>query len=185
MRPASLFQRYRAAQRQRNVLALCAVLLIIATCALSLRVASGFNQTVLLPTRVGDGMVAKGAVDRAYIEALALDTAQAMFTIHASTLDYDRQTLERVAHPSNRARLLEEFDAQAQIITDRKISTVFDSNQLTTDLSELRVIIDGFLTTYLDKMQIERAPKQVIVGFERQAGSVRVSHIRIEEGSSG
>ena len=45
------------------------------------------------------------------------------------------------------------------------------------------MVIDGFLTTYLDKTQIERAPKQVIVGFERQAGSVRVSHIAIAEGA--
>ena len=184
MSPEALLQRYRSAQRQRNLLVLCVLLLIISTCALSLRVASGFNQTVLLPTRLGDGMVAKGAVDRAYIEALALDTAQAMFTIHGTSLEYDRLTMERVAHPSNRARLLEEFDAQAEVIKERKISTVLDSNRLTTDLSELRVVIDGFLTTYLDKTQIERAPKQVIVGFERQAGSVRVSHISIAEGAT-
>ena len=107
-----------------------------------------------------------------------------MFTIHGTSLEYDRLTMERVAHPSNRARLLEEFDAQAEVIKERKISTVLDSNRLTTDLSELRVVIDGFLTTYLDKTQIERAPKQVIVGFERQAGSVRVSHISIAEGAT-
>ena len=46
------------------------------------------------------------------------------------------------------------------------------------------MVIDGFLTTYLDKTHIERAPNQVIVGFERQAGSVRVSHISIAEGGT-
>ena len=46
---------------------------------------------MLVPSRVSDGMVAVGAVDARFVEALALDAVYAFYNVSPETASYGRR----------------------------------------------------------------------------------------------
>ena len=72
----------------RNALLVTLLVMITANGLLALRIFNQSNQVVLIPTHIADGMVARGAVDKRYIEALTLDAIYALYNVSPNALDY-------------------------------------------------------------------------------------------------
>ncbi|WP_171182245.1 TraE/TraK family type IV conjugative transfer system protein [Ruegeria sp. HKCCD8929] len=142
------------------------------------------DQAILTPTHVRDGMVARGSVDKAYVEALALDTVYAMYNMSPNTIQYGRASLERLSGPVERAGILELYDRIAEDIRARKISTVFRPVKIEHNFEAYEVVVDGYLATYLETTQVSQEERRILVRFRPQAGSVRVSFIGKLEGET-
>lgn len=135
------------------------------------------NQVVLVPTVVSDGMVARGAVDKGYVEALALDAVYAMYNSSPRTIVYGRSVLERLSGPAERASILETYDRISKDIVERKISTVFFPRKIEHNFSQFEVVVEGDLATYLETTQVTREDRRILIRFKPQAGSVRLAAI--------
>ena len=157
----------------------CATVLLISNFLLAIKVFSQSNQVVLVPTTISDGMVARGAVDKGYIEALALDAVYAMYNTSPRTIEYGRNVLERLSGPGERAKIIETYERIATDITERKISTVFFPRKIEHNFAAYEVVVEGMLGTYLETTQITREERRVLIRFKPQAGSVRLSSIGI------
>jgi hypothetical protein len=94
---ATLSRRMKGAQRARNVVTLMLGVSIAANLLLTWRISQENTQVVLIPSRVSDGMVARGAADVRYIEALSLDAVYAMYTVSPATIRYGRDVIERIS----------------------------------------------------------------------------------------
>jgi conjugal transfer pilus assembly protein TraE len=127
---AALDRSVRTARRGRNLAVVLLVTMIGANALLGLRLLNQSNQVVLIPTQVSDGMVARGAVDKRYVEALALDAVYAMYNATPETLDYGRQVLDRLSSLRERSAILDQYDRIATDMRERKISTVFFPEKL-------------------------------------------------------
>ena len=68
----ALNRQLRAARWQRSLFAVIALLLLISNLFLVGSYTQVQRTTVLVPSRVSDGMIAVGAVDARFVEALAL-----------------------------------------------------------------------------------------------------------------
>lgn len=167
----------RRARQGRNATAALLVAMIVANVGLSIRLAVQNDQVVLVPTRVSDGMVARGSVDVRYMEALALDAVYAMYTTSPNTTSYGRAVVERVAAASQRGELVEQFDEVARDIIERKISTVFFPDRIEHNPAALQIIVYGELGTYLETMQVAREARSILLTFVQEGAGVRLARI--------
>ena len=164
-------------RRARNALGLVSLALIGSNLLLSWQVLQTHSQTILIPSRVSDGMVAQGGGDVRYLEALSLDATQAMYTVSPATTTYSRQVIERVANPIERDALLKRFDEVAADIKTREISTVFLPEKIDHDLAKLTLTVSGQFATYLGTTRVSEEPRTIRVTFSEFGGSVRVARI--------
>jgi conjugal transfer pilus assembly protein TraE len=140
---AALDRSVRTARRGRNLAVVLLVTMIGANALLGLRLLNQSNQVVLIPTQVSDGMVARGAVDKRYVEALALDAVYAMYNATPETLDYGRQVLDRLSSLRERSAILDQYDRIATDMRERKISTVFFPEKLEHNYDRRRAAMAG------------------------------------------
>ncbi|MDV4146437.1 TraE/TraK family type IV conjugative transfer system protein [Shimia sp. FJ5] len=179
MTPQNLSRALKRTRRGSAVLGVVTIMLLVSTTALSIRVFSQSNQVVLVPTTVKDGMVARGAVDKGYIEALALDAVYAMYNTSPNTIRFGRSVLERLSGPAERPKILQTYDRISSDIAARKISTIFFPRVIEHNFAAYEVVVDGVLATYLETTQISREDRRLLVRFKPQAGSVRLSFLGI------
>ena len=173
----SVQKQLRHARAARNLGFGLVVLLGFLNVALVYKVYSQSNQVILIPTSVSDGMVARGAVDKRYVEALALDAVYGLYNASPANLNYGRTVIERLAAVANRSELLHHYDEVATDIRERDISTVFYPKQIEHNLDAKTVVIAGNLQTYLNTVLISDEPRRILLNFVTEAGSVRLSRI--------
>jgi conjugal transfer pilus assembly protein TraE len=163
--------------RARNALGLALIVMMAANLLLSIQVLQKTSQTILIPSRVSDGMIAQGGGDIRYLEALSLDAVQAMYTISPATSAYSRQVIERLANPTERESLLKRYDDVAADIKQREISTVFLPEKIDHDLEHLSLMVSGQFATYLGTTKVSDDRRVIKIVFSEFGGSVRVASI--------
>jgi len=167
----------RAARRGRMAFGMTLGLMIAINGLLAAKLYFTSNQVVLVPSSLSDGMVARGAVDRRYMEALSLDAVYALYNVSPNTLSYGRQVIERVASVMERNSLLRRYDEVAEDIRDREISTVFAVERIEHNPEALEVIVEGRLQTFLDTVLVSIERRRIQLAFVLEAGSVRLAGI--------
>ena len=177
MTPQSMDKSMRLTRRVLGLTCALVVLLIVGNLLLVLKISSQTNQVVLIPTQVSDGMVARGSVDKAYLEAVAMDAVYAMYNTSADTVEYGRSTLSRISAPDRRDHILGIYDDNAEDIRERKITTVFFPRVIEHNFKTYEVVIEGALATYLETLEVHREDRRILVKFAPQAGSVRLVSI--------
>ncbi|MPL92162.1 hypothetical protein SDC9_38259 [bioreactor metagenome] len=178
---STLNRKYRQAKTARNGLAFVLAACLGIIFMLSFRISQENTQVVLIPSRVSDGMVARGAADIRYIEALSLDAVYAMYTISPNTVRYGREVIERISSAADRARLLDAYDDIADDIKLRRISTIFRPEKIEHNLGRLQVFVQGSLATYLDTTEVSSNPRRIMLTFVEEGSSTRLSRIELVE----
>ncbi|WP_372574747.1 TraE/TraK family type IV conjugative transfer system protein [Ruegeria jejuensis] len=173
----NLDKAYKRSRRAMIVLGGAVALLLGTNALMAAKLYSQSNQVVLVPSTVSDGMVARGAVDKRYVEAVAMDAAYAMYNSSPETVRYGRATLERLAGPAERAGILAKFDKITDDVVERKISTVFFPRKIEHNFERYEVVVEGDLATYLETTQITREDRRILIKFKPQAGSIRLASI--------
>jgi len=180
----ALNRNLKAARRARNFLALA----VVGSLGVNLLLASALNTatrtTVLVPTRISDGMVSNGNVDLRYVEAVALDAVYSFYNASPNTADYAREAIERIASTRDRPELLEAFDEVADDIRNRRLTTTFFVNSIDHDWTKFEVIVHGHLTTFIETKSTDRKARSVRLRFVEEASSVRLASLEVLEDAS-
>lgn len=167
----------------RNRSALFGVLLLISLACnliLAMSYTSVQRTTVLIPSRISDGMVAAGAVDTRYVESLALDAVYGFYNVSPETADYGRRVVERLSSVRDRPQLLEAFDMISDDIRARRISTTFFPEKIEHSLDGLEVVVSGSLSTFIETQRVSREQREVTLRFVQEASSVRLAAMEVE-----
>lgn len=173
----ALEKRMQTYRRGRNALAAVLAVMLAANLLLAWLLVQKTSQTILIPSRVSDGMIAQGAGDIRYLEALSLDAVQAMYTLSPATTIYSRQVIERLASPADRDKLLQIFDDTSRDIRTREISTVFLPEKIEHDMPNMTLRVTGMFATYIDTTKVTEERRAIQVVFAEFGGSVRVARI--------
>lgn len=177
----TLKKKMYAAQRARNVLVVMLAVSITGNTFQSWKMSQESTQVVLIPTRVSDGMVARGAADIRYIEAVTLDAVYAMYTVSPETVKYGRTVIERISAAQDRARLLDAYDDIADDIRLRRISTVFRPEKIEHRMDQLQVVVTGNLATYLDTSEVNNSRRKILLTYVEEGSSIRLSRVELME----
>lgn len=162
---------------QRNVLGGAGVILLAANVLLALDINARSNQVILVPTNVSDGMVARGAFDKRYVESLALDAIYGLYNATPANTSYGRDVISRLSSVKDRNTLLSMYDDVSEDMKEREISTVFYPRQIEHNLDKLEVVVVGDLQTFVNTVPITSEPRRILLGFVPEAGSIRLSFI--------
>lgn len=181
MTPDNVTKQLSNARFMRNLLFVILSASIISQAAMSVHMARQTNQVVLTPSIVADGMVARGAVNVPYLEALAKDVVSSLYQVTPTTLGEGRAIIERVASGAARDALLVSFDATAKDIQERQLSTVWRTEKFTTDLAALTVDVSGEFSTYVGTNFASKQHRIIRVSFGREGASARVVGIETVE----
>ena len=184
MSPDQQARQLRAARGARNLLVVVALAQLVAIVMLVASNAQVQRTTVLVPSRISDGMVAAGAVDSRYVESLALDAVYAFYNVSPETAAYGRRVIERLSSVRDRPRLLDSFDAVAEDIRERRITTTFFPERLDHDMNSLRIVVTGNLATFIETQRVAQEERVITLIFVEEASSVRLASMTVEETSS-
>lgn len=165
------------ARTGRTIFAVASVVLLAINGLLAVKLYTTSNQVVLIPTSISDGMVARGAVDKRYIEAVALDAVYALYNASPQTQEYGRNVIERTAAVSARSKLLELYDKSVKDLKGRDLSTVFYTRRIEHTKGGLEVVIEGDLRSYVSTALVSVEKRRILVTFKVEAGSARISKI--------
>lgn len=180
MSPNALSRQFKSVRRQRSFFVATSMVLLVIVFLLAGTMSQVQRTTVLLPSRVADGMVAAGAVDSRYVEALALDAIYAFYNASPANASYGRRVVERLASVRDRPLLLDNFDTVADDIRQRRISTVFYVEKLELDRDAMTVRAVGSLATFIETKRVSIEPRVVVVSFVEEASSVRLASMNVE-----
>jgi len=181
MTPDHVTKQLSNARWMRNVLFVLLGASVLSQAAMSVHMARQTNQVVLTPSIIADGMVARGAVNVPYLEALAKDVVISLYQVTPTTLGEGRAVIERVSAGDVRAALLESFDATAKDIEERRLSTVWRTEKFATDLSSMSVDVSGEFSTYVGTNFASKQNRTIRVSFGREGASARVIGIETVE----
>ena len=174
MNQALVSSQLRFARFARNLLALLLAMSIVANAALAIHISRQTNSVILVPSVVSDGMVARGSLDVAYLEQLAKDAVMSLYQLTPTTLGEGRAVIERVSSGETRSELLGHFDAIAKDIGSRKLSTVWRTVRLTTNLDALTVDVEGEFSTYVRNNFASSESRTIRVTFGPEGASAWV-----------
>lgn len=177
----SLKKELKSARLQRNLVFCTALGLLVINGLLVSKIFTSSNQVILVPTSVRDGMVARGAVDKRYLEAIAMDAVYGLYNASPSNVQYGRDVIERISASKTRQSLLRKYDEVATDIQERDISTVFYTRTIEHSPDRLEVVVDGDLHTYLNTVQVAIEPRRILLTFAVEAGSARLNKINVLE----
>lgn len=184
MTPDALLRHNRTIRRQRNFFGMLTVALVVSNVFLVGSYTQVQRTTVLVPSRVSDGMVAVGAIDSRFVEALALDATYAFYNVSPQTASYGRKVVERLSSLRDRPQLLDAFDSVADDIRERRITTTFYPERIDHDLDKLKVTITGNLATFIETKLVTRERRVVEIDFVEEAASVRLASMSVVEDAS-
>lgn len=174
MNQALVSRQLKSARFARNIVAFLLAISIVANAALATHISRQTNSVVLVPSVVSDGMVARGTLDVSYLEQLAKDAVMSLYQLTPNTLGEGRAVIERVSSGETRSALLAHFDAIAKDIEARKLSTVWRTVRLTTDLDALTVDVEGEFATYVRNNFASSETRTIRVVFGPEGASARV-----------
>lgn len=142
-------RRAQSLLRQRNLLALTAVILaLVATVAISAAVTRD-REVVLVPTVRTPLTLTSRSVPRDYLELVTRDTALMLLNRSPEGLDYWMGAILELAHPSAYGRLKADL---VKIVTEQRGSDVaqaFVIRAMTVDPAALTSDVTGTLKTYV------------------------------------
>ena len=152
-------------------------LMLAANVLLATKIYTTSNQVILVPTVIKDGMVARGAIDKAYLEALAKDAVYGIYNSSPEDAGYGRNVIARVATVGNREILLKQYDEITEDIRQRDISSYFETSRLKHNLDANQVVVEGILHTFLSGVKVGSVRRNILITFAYEAGSARISKI--------
>ena len=107
MSPHQQARQLRSSRGTRNLF----IIISLVQLAVIVMLGGSYTQiqrtTVLVPSRISDGMVAAGAVDSRYVESLALDAIYAFYNVSPETAAYGRRGCDRLACVRDRPRVVD------------------------------------------------------------------------------
>jgi conjugal transfer pilus assembly protein TraE len=166
-------RRAQSLLRQRNLLALAAVMLaLVATVAISAAMTRD-REVVLVPTMRTPLTLTSSGVPKDYLELVTRDTALMLLNRSPEGLDYWMETILSLAHPSAYGTLKAEL---VKIVTEQRGSDVaqaFVLRAMTVDPGALSSEVTGTLKTYVGAQVIASEDRRF--RFSWAYGGLRLS----------
>ncbi len=154
------YARLKTTLRQRNMLALFALILALAVLLLSYLATTRETRVILMPTLLAETTLSSTAPSPEYLEQVTRDITGLFLNRHPHNLSYFRDNILRLAHPSTHGEIEAALMQTERRLIATKTSTVFYPSEIYVDPAGLYSEIRGELHTYLGP---DRVSKEEVV----------------------
>lgn len=165
--------------RQRNFFAGCTLLLVIANFLSAVKIAGTAERIIMVPGITKDLAVEGEVVSQSYLEETSLLFASALLDLTADTIDAKKNII--LKHASTRSgqslkSLQAYFAGKEEEHKKFGLSTFFSPKQIHVDSKNLRVVIEGLLTSTFGKRGFEQNNVKYLLSFDYVGG-----HLKLKE----
>ena len=167
MNKSTLIQDTQVILFQRNVLAIMALLLLIANFLLCVAVFFNKKEIVLVPNSISEEVSIKdNKMSASYLEALTRDVTNLILNVSPANLEYNSKAILKIIHPSFFGAMKNELNKRNSSVENKRISTVFFPQIINVKHKKNTVQIEGKLSTYIGKQEVEFEQKTYQITYE-------------------
>lgn len=153
------YARLNTALRQRNVLAIGALILSLAIVLLAYALATKEERIILTPTLLADTELSTAVPSPEYLEQVTRDISNLFLNRHPHNLSYFRDNILRLADPTAHGQIEAALMATERRLLATRTSTVFYPTEIFVDPKRLYSEIRGELHTYLGPERVSEERK--------------------------
>lgn len=164
--------RFSALMRQRNVLAVAVLGLILLALMQVFLIMQKSEHIILKPIAATDLSLSSDTPSPEYLEAVTRDVSTLFLNRHPNNIEYFRNSILRLAHPSTHGELEAALVATERRMNASKSATVFYPNEIYVDPQETYTEIRGTLETYLGPKRVKQ--EKVIFAADWRYESMRL-----------
>lgn len=166
------YARLNTALRQRNMLAVAALILSVATLLLAYTQATQQERIILTPTLMADAELSTGAPSADYLEQTMRDISNLFLNRHPHNLSYFRANILRLADSSTHGQIEAALLATERELIATQTSTVFYPTEIYVEPDRLYSEIRGQLDTYIGSEQVSQ--EQMIYAADWSYSALRL-----------
>lgn len=164
--------------RQRNFFAMLCGLLVVANCAVALKLATSSERLIMVPG-INTQMEIEGTrVSRSYLEETALLYISALLDLSPSTSQIKKEMVLRNTSKRNKegVKALQEYFAES-VLEHKKFNlfTSFAPKKLHVDAGKMQVIVEGILTTMFGQKARSEEEVKYKMNFDFEGGKLLLS----------
>ena len=149
----TLTTRIHGLLRQRNIIAVLFILMVISNLFLTLKLMSKEQITILIPSEVTDTYrINGGNVSESYLIDRTSEIVKAIFNVTPQNVDFMQQTVLRMVYPASYSTIKKQLLALSEVITSRRVTTVYFPSAIKVNAKELTAEAEGDLNSYLGKV---------------------------------
>lgn len=159
-------QKTQSLLRQRNILAVAALGLLVTTLWQFVALSSKDERYILVPSVSSPVAISSSAVSREYLELVTRDVANLILNRSPSGLDYWSEEILRVVHPSAYGRMKSEL---LKLVTDLRgssVSQAFSPLSYEVNPAALTSTVVGELRTYVGQQEVSRAKHSWVIRWD-------------------
>jgi conjugal transfer pilus assembly protein TraE len=163
--------------RQRNFFVGCTALVVAANFLLALKISTTAEKIIMVPGISREMTVAGSAVSQSYLEETSLLFASALLDLTPDTIDAKKNIiLKHVSSSSGESlKLLQQYFAdRAEEHKKFRLASFFAPQKMSVDSKNLRVIIEGVLTSSFGQRGFEQKNVKYLLSFDYAAGRLRL-----------
>jgi type IV conjugative transfer system protein TraE len=149
----TLTTRIHGLLRQRNIIAVLFILMVISNLFLSLKLLSREQITILIPSEVTDTYrINGGNVSESYLIDRTSEIVKTIFNVTPENINFMQETVLRMVYPASYPVIKKQLLKLSEVITQSRVTTVYFPSAIKVDAKELTAEVEGELNSYLGKV---------------------------------
>lgn len=172
--------------KQRNVLAISAAILLLSNLCLTVSLSQKQNKPmiVMVPTIDKEMIVGESFVSEDYLLVRAEQIMQLLFGIRHENFSYNVNQILKQVSSNNKAAFSEQLEMFVSDVKSKQYFYVFNKDSYVIDPQNLYVQFSGYLETYVNDRRIATNHKTYRLSFSNRGGLVQISSFEeIQEGT--
>lgn len=162
----------------QKLIVIVSLTLNLVTCLIAYRLI-GLERTILVPPVVHKTFwVDSDKVSAEYLEQMGYFLLQLVLNVSPQSVDYQSKLLLQYAAPASYGEIKTAMAVVAERLKRDGASTVFSPRSLTTDERELKVAVQGSLTTFIGDRRVSETNKAYLVELQYALGKLYIKSFK-------
>ena len=157
--------------KQRNQIAIIALIIAISNLVLIVLLTTNKERVVLVPAQINTQMwTERKLVSKEYLEEMSLFFTHLLFDVSPHSMAYQRDIVLRNVDPAVYNSLKHKLFKEEEKYRKENLTTTFRPAKLVVNTSKLETLVTGYLTSFVGGKQMQQITDTYLIKFRYDAG---------------
>jgi conjugal transfer pilus assembly protein TraE len=157
--------------KQRNQIAVIALIIAISNLVLIFLLTTNKERVVLVPAQINTQMwTERKLVSKEYLEEMSLFFTHLLFDVSPHSMAYQRDIVLRNVDPAVYNSLKHKLFKEEEKYRKENLTTTFRPTKLVVNTSKLETLVTGYLTSFVGGKQMQQITDTYLIKFRYDAG---------------
>lgn len=157
--------------KQRNQIAVIALIIAISNLVLIVLLTTNKERVVLVPAQINTQMwTERKLVSKEYLEEMSLFFTHLLFDVSPHSMAYQRDIVLRNVDPAVYNSLKHKLFKEEEKYRKENLTTTFRPTKLVVNTTKLETLVTGYLTSFVGGKQMQQITDTYLIKFRYDAG---------------